>query len=211
MKKLLEVPQSQRDPNWEDQFLVKLTGCSFRLQQDHPINGPDNMPYLPVQIVERGEPAVKVLRWLSDKGVGLVVNPEKMTPDYVLTFGMVWNFIENGKFIEKSESKVSAESFEITEGQQLYAGLPSDTYLPRRIRKIIREFLKEQGIPEPKIVLLSQNNEDFDLCFSAESLGNPPAAEWRGILEGFSWFFPLHYSLSILSEQSIKDFQFVEL
>ena len=212
MKKLLQIPPADRDQKWEEQFLTKLAGCSFKLQNDHPITGPDNMPYLAVEIVEKGEPAVKVLRWLGEKGVGLVVNPQGLAPDFVLTYGMIWNFLENGRFVEKVDSDVPPEgNFQMLEGQKMFAGVPSDQYLPQSVREIMKLFLNDQGIKEPRIVMLSQDNENFDLCFSAESLGNPPQEEWRGILEGFSWFFPLHYSLSIISEQAIKDFQFIRL
>ena len=87
MNTLLKVPADSRDSQWEEKFLTALPGSSFKLIQDHPMTGPDNMPYLPVQIVDGGESAVKILRWLDEKGVGLVVSPNKQPPDFVLPMG----------------------------------------------------------------------------------------------------------------------------
>ena len=38
------------------------------------------------------------IEWLSDKGVGMVVNPTKGVPDYVFTYGMLWNYRERAQF-----------------------------------------------------------------------------------------------------------------
>jgi len=212
MKKLINVPSEQRDAAWEEQFLTLLPGTSFKLIQDNPMEGPDNMPYLPVNIVDSGESAIKIFRWLGEKGVGMVISPSKQPPDFVLTYGMIWNFLANGQFIEKqAEAQPSEGDFQLKEGQSMYAGVPNEGYLPSSARKLFRHFLLDQGITKPRIVMLSMDNKNFDLCFSWESLGKPPKEEWQGILEGFSWFFPLHYSFSILSESAIKNFQFVDL
>ena len=79
-------------------------------------------------------------------------------------------------------------------------------------RKIFKEFLLQQGVMQPKVLMLSEVSDGpMDLTFSLESLGNPKKAEWEGILEAFSWFFPRHYSLSIVSEKNILGHSFITL
>lgn len=212
MEKLLQTPEDQRDEAWELNFFKLLPKSHFVFLSDSPIDGPDGMPYLAVTVEEQGEPADKVLDWLGEKGVGLAINPNKETPDYVFSYGMIWNYLIHGEFMsETSEDQQGGKDLDIEPGQEMMAGTPSDSYLPPHVRGLFREFLAQQGVHKPRVVMLSQDGKNYDLCFSLESLGNPPQNEWQGILEGFSWFFPLHYSFSILSEDMIQGIDFVEL
>ncbi len=212
MQELLEIPLDERDEKWELAFFKALPKTKFDFLSDSPIEGPDGMPYLAVKITDDGEPTDKVLEWLGEKGVGLAINPDKETPDYVFTYGMIWNFLVNGEFISDDKKRdEGSKEVKLTPGQEMMAGTPSETYLPPHVRGLFKEFLFEQGVLKPRIVMLSENGTDYDLCFSLESLGNPPDEEWQGILQTFSWFFPLHYSFTILSESAIQGTDFQEL
>lgn len=212
MEEMLKVPFEERDEQWEDEFFKAIREWNFEFLSDSPIEGPDGMPYLAVKTVEEGEPASKVFDWLGEKGVGLAVNPNKETPDYVFSYGMIWNFLLNGEFMTRTEeNSEGGKELDIEPGQEMMAGTPSESYLPPHVRGLFREFLVQQGVHKPRVVMLSQDSKNYDLCFSLESLGNPPQEEWQGILEAFSWFFPLHYSFSILSEDMIQGIDFIEL
>jgi hypothetical protein len=211
MQEILNVPVDQRDEAWEESFFRALPKAHFEFLSDSPIEGPDGMPYLAVKTTSEGEPADKVLDWLGEQGVGLAVNPEGEAPDYVFSYGMIWNFLLNGEFITESDREDAETELSLEPGQEMMAGTPSDSYLPKHVRGLFKEFLAQQGVDQPKIVMLSQDSKNYDLCFSLESLGNPPEEEWQGILEAFSWFFPLHYSFSILSESSIEGIDFIEI
>ena len=212
MEALLKVPVDQRDEGWEQEFFKLLPKTSFELLGDTPMEGPDGMPYLVVKTVEQGESGSQVLDWLGEKGVGLVVNPKGETPDYVFSYGMIWNFLANGEFLTPMEnSSLETGEMSLKAGEEMMAGTPNETYLPSHVRALFREFLGQQGVTKPRIVMLSQDSVNYDLCFSLESLGHPPEDEWQGILEGFSWFFPLHYSFSIISEEMIQGIEFIDL
>jgi len=86
-------------------------------------------------------------------------------------------------------------------------GSPSEGYLPNGVRKILKEFLKQQGIMAPKITLLSEDQINFDLCFSVESFGSPENNEHEGILQAMSWFLPAHYSLAFVSQNGLPEFE----
>jgi hypothetical protein len=212
MDELLKVSIDDRDEAWEELFFRALPKTHFTFLSDSPIEGPDGMPYLAVKISADGEPTDAVLKWLGEKGVGLAINADKEKPDYVFTFGMIWNYLYNGEFMTPIEDiKRGGTEIDIKPGQQMMAGTPSESYLPQPIRKIFKEFLFEQGLLKPRIVMLSDDSKNYDMCFSLESLGNPPQEEWTGILTAFSWFFPLHYSFSILSEDIIQGIDFIDL
>ncbi len=151
------------------------------------------------------EPVIRIIDWLSNKGIGLVVNPTKEYPDYVFPWGMIWNFKETNLF-RLSQAPVIQGHVELKNEQGLIAGPPNPKYLPEYVRSILRQFFLDQGLMGVKILVVSQDGKHFDLAFSLESLGNPPKNEHAGILEAMSWFLPAHYSMMLVSEKEIKGF-----
>lgn len=206
LHQLTDVPEEKRDIDWENQFLDALPNAKLKVLSADPQQGPDGWPYLLVETTtDAGEPAQKILEWLSMRGIGLVVNPTKGYPDFVLSFGMLWNFKQNNRFIF-AQSSVPTGTIEMKEGQGLHAGIPSKEYLPDYVRNILREFFRDQSVLAPKILVMSQDRVHYDLAFSLESLGNPPEKEHQGIAEALSWFLPPHYSLILISEKDLPPF-----
>lgn len=212
---LLNVKQVLRDEKWEENFLQILPNQKLVLINDQPQNGPDGWPYLLTKIETadlkspvESESFLNLNSWLSEKGIGLVINPQKNYPDYVFTYGMLWYFKFNGKFLEKNAS-ISKENLDnpLDLSAQHWSGDPSESFLPTSVRKILKQFFMDQGVLDLKVGMLSSDQTNFDLCFSIESLGNPPKKEWKGILEAISWFLPAHYSLRLLSEKQFKIFK----
>lgn len=198
---LLTVEESLRDAEWEKSFLEAFPKAYVSLLNETPESGPDHFPYLLVETSEKAaEPVMDVLKWLSERGIGLVLNPSKEYPDYIFSYGMIWYFIQTGSFVS---TEVPAE---ISDGTQLFVGTPSEAYLPKSVRSLIRQFLNDQGIMKPKITMLSQDQKNFDLCFSIESFGSPKDEEHAGILQALAWFLPNHYSLAMVSEEKISEF-----
>ena len=199
----------ERDALWEAKFLDFLANTKVKVLSPDPQTGPDQWPYLMVATepeLECTEPVQKIVDWLSTKGMGLVVNPAGEFPDYVLTYGMVWNFKVRQRFLSPLNPG-SPSQVEYTLKNLVHAGTPTEEYLPLFVRQILREFFRDQGVLAPRILLLSQDRKNYDLAFSAESLGNPPSLEWQGIAEAISWFLPAHYSILIVSEKDLPEFQ----
>ena len=198
-------------------FLSHPQNQKVILLNEDPQNGPDGFPYM--MLSTEGavkEPFLNLVKWAADRGIGLVVNPQKETPDFIFTYGMLWNYVERGEFLTPSPmqtpGKIQSSEIQLTQNKQLFAGAPSEAYWPAMRRKIFKEFLLQQGVMQPKVLMLSEVSDGpMDLTFSLESLGNPKKAEWEGILEAFSWFFPRHYSLSIVSEKNILGHSFITL
>ena len=209
-EEILAAPPVRRDEAWEKNFLKALPSLRVKVLSPEPRQGPDGWPYLFVTNEdasgEDGEPLIGILNWLSSRGIGLALNPQKATPDFVLTYGMIWNFRERGEFLTMATTAPIGK-IEVADGQELLAGPPSESFLPGYARSIIKQFLMDQGAMAPKVLMVSFDKVNFDLCFSIESLKSPPENEHTGIAEAIAWFLPAHYTVGLVSEKSIPGFQ----
>lgn len=215
-EKLLAVEPANRDEAWESSFQEAFTQAKVKIDFPEPKEGPDHWPYLLVSTgPEADEPVVSVLNWLSTRGIGLALNAQKSAPDYVFSYGMIWNFRERGQFLSPQESALENKSqktpesgrFELKHGQEVLTGSPSESYLPKYVRSVIKQFLMDQGVFTPKVLMVSVDHKNYDLCFSIESLKSPPAHEHANIAEALSWFLPAHYTVSLVSEKTVAGFQ----
>ena len=211
---MLSVPIADRDATWEIEFLKELGRGSVAVVNPDPVQGPDGWPYLLVATggckAEEFEPVITIARWLASRGMGMVLNPEKPMPDFVLPFGMIWNFVERGEFLTLAPS-VRAGALEIQNGQKLLTGAPSRAYLPDAVRSVLKEFFQRQKVADPRVLMISAESaptadSQWDLAFSLESLGSPPAQEHSGIAEAIAWFLPTHYSVALVSEKAVPGF-----
>lgn len=208
---LLETPDNERDENWESRFLAQFSESSVKVISETPVEGPDGMPYYFVSTTgtENLVPVKNLIHWLSERGIGLVVNPEKDMPDYVFTYGMLWNFRETGRFVDAAPP-VRLGQVKYDAGEVMQAGAPHPLYLPHYVRNTLNEFFDQMHVHNVRVLLLGSKNSqhwsEFDLIFSTESLGNPPKVEHRGILETIAWFLPNHYSVVMASESGLPPF-----
>lgn len=206
LDQLVQVPDAERTPQWENQFFQALTLAKLKLITPEPQTGPDNWPYLLAETgSEATEPTQNMIHWLTERGVGLAINPRKEYPDYVFSYGMLWSFKETGLFFKPVQDR-PVGTVQLETQQLKHAGPPTEEFLPGYVRKIIREFFRDQGILRPKILVMSTDLENYDLAFSLESLGKPPEHEHQGIAEAISWFLPPHYSLLLISEEGLPPF-----
>ena len=210
IESLFAVEVERRDEAWEKSVLTELGRARVRVVAPEPQEGPDHWPYLLTTTAGADDHLANVLEWLSTRGIGLVLNADKPTPDFVLTYGMIWNWRERAEFIstpgafEGAAGAPKSGRFEIKDGQELLAGPPTEAYLPKYVRSVIRQFFADQGVFSPKVLMISSDKVNFDLCFSIESLKTPPAHEHANIAEAVSWFLPAHYSVSLVSEKAVK-------
>ncbi|MCB0355836.1 MAG: hypothetical protein KDD40_02455 [Bdellovibrionales bacterium] len=206
---LCSVSEVKRDYNWEKRFLDAFVQAQVSFIKEEPVQGPDGWPYFFVKLLptgQNGEPVAKLLNWLKDKGIGIAVNPHKELPDYIFNYGMIWNYAERQLLVQDSPNITNEDTVDFKKGENIYFGCPSTEYLPPYVVKVLLDFFAQQNINEPRVAIVGKNKDNFDLCFSLESLGNPPEEEHNGILEAISWFLPTHYSLMLLSEEAVAKF-----
>lgn len=208
----LQTLEENRNQEWDEKFFKLFSECELTFLTEDPQQGPDGWPYLLVETSGENssghqDSAQKVLHWLSARGIGLVVNPKKLPyPDYVFSYGMIWSFRETGYFIKYENNSIN-KNFELNADTSVTTGPASPEYLPAYVRGIIRDFFRDQSVFEPKILMISVDGKNYDLCFSLESLSSPPEGEHEGILEAISWFLPPHYSIAIVSETGLPAFE----
>ncbi len=209
LNELLAVKSKLRDGEWETGFFAALQEGQIRVLSQDPQAGPEGFPYLLTTTYgEQGqEPFQRVAHWCADTGIGLTLNPTEDGEDYLFTFGMLWNYKHRGEFYSFWSHDESSSATD-----EMVIRKITDVYWPEKPRKIFKEFLLQQNILQPKVVLFSKDaKSDPELGISLESIGNPPQREHNGILEAFSWFFPRHYALVLVSESQFGRQHFVNI
>lgn len=207
---LLSQPEAARDEEWEQAVLHALVDTNLTLEGDGAQAGADGWPYLFVRTAaDATEPAQRILHWLSERGIGLVLNAHKQVPDYIFSYGMIWYWRETGSFflnVAKSTVQRYSEPVHYRKHQNITVGPPTLKELPPYAQSVLRKFFSDQGIKDPKVTVIRMEENKFDLCFSLESLGKPEKKEHSGIAEAIAWFLPNHYSVVLASEQDLPPF-----
>ena len=209
----LAVQEENRNQAWDEKFFKMISESNLKILTEDPQQGPDGWPYLMSETdaksstSEKIDSAQKIIYWLSTRGIGLVINPKRTPyPDYVFSYGMIWSFRETGYFIKYQDLNRPKE-FILENPGQVKVGAPTLEYLPDYARKILKDFFRDQSVFDPRILMIATDGDNYDLCFSLESLGNPAEAEHQGVLEAISWFLPPHYSIAVVSEKGFPPFQ----
>jgi hypothetical protein len=147
------------------------------------------------------------VQWLAARGIGLVINAHKMLPDYIFPYGMLWNFVETGRFLQPDAETVRTGDAVYQDGRKLIMGPPTDKYLPPYVREVLRQFLAAQGFTRPQILVISTPDfKQVDLMFSTESLAGLEKKNHRVLADRMAWFLPLHYTLVLGSEAGFPPF-----
>lgn len=203
LQDILKTPDTERDSAWEFKFFHALSTSNLDIFTEEPQSGPDGWPYLLTKSeADSTEPFQRILHWVADKGIGLVINPHKEYPDFVFTYGMLWHFKETGLFYrEQPNVREGVFEFQVKDIQS--AGEPTEAYLPNYVRQVLKEFFVQQGVLTPRILSFTLDGKNFELAFSVESLGSPEQGEHQGILEAIAWFLPPHYQVALVSEKEL--------
>lgn len=211
----LQITEENRDQAWDEKFFKLFSESNLQIMTEDPQQGPDGWPYLICEITDnlksekdKIDSAQKILHWLSTRGIGLVINPRRLPyPDYVFSYGMIWSFRETGYFIKYQSLKVDKQLVVDQNNNNIKVGPPSEEYFPLYARSVMKDFLRDQTIFDARILMISTDGQNYDLCFSLESLGLPPESEHEGILEAISWFLPPHYTVAVVSEKGLTGFE----
>lgn len=213
LKQLLAVPAKERDMAWTSEFFRVFPQSKLSLFKEESAPGPDGFSYAWVQIdpVKGGEiPALDMISWAAQKNLGLVVNPNQEFPDYVFTFGMLWNFVTHGRFADLSRSNdLSTSQHANVNSPVLMKGPPNPEFLPPWVRQSIKDFLTENGFLTPKWQVVSLKEKHFDFVFSQESFRLSQPEELKTMAEALSWFFPPEIGVIFASEKELAGFDWV--
>lgn len=216
-KLLLQDPGYARTQGWNRQFLENLPEADFRCSDPQVIMGPDGFPYFQLLLPEPnvGFDNFCILQMKDDfllsDGLGVVINPKEPEPDWVLTYGDILNLHLNGVFYLDSDQFVKLKNTEtIPTGTQLVSGQPAEAILPSITRQVLRRFFQNNGIHNPKVVLLYRNNPPItgiEIFFNITPAQFPSEEVFYNFLNAIKWFLPRHYAVASADEKSIEGFQ----
>lgn len=214
---LCETPIEKRDPEWAKEFLANLPQASFKTGDPQVITGPDGFPYFQLSFPEPGVEFQcfvvdnMVYDFLLSNGMGFVINPQKEQPDWVFSYGDVFNYALKKDFYNTDNtffSKEAPQDEKIAEDVQVMVGAPSEFILPVPVRAVIKSFLQFKGIKEPKVLLMSKEKDGVqvqDLVFNFTPKNFEKEEEFRATAQQLMWFLPRHYSVIFYDEnESLK-------
>lgn len=218
--KLLTVPKNQRDDIWERNFIENIRTASFACTSPQVIQGPDGFYYFGLKIPEPSKPfesfciSNMVSDFLLEKGLGVSINPNNNSADWAFSYGDIVNLHLRKEFytpvgnIEKSFVEVIKQKEEVLVAQ------PSEDYLPKETRTILKHYLPLIGIKDPKILLLARKKDkevEYSLAFNLFTEDIPSEQVFRIRLQQIGWFLPKHYIITSVSKKSDLAKKLVEL
>lgn len=215
---LLNIPRENRGEEWQKSFLENIVHASFRCGDPQIITGPDGFPYFQLLMPQPNErfQCYVIDRMKDDfllaSGYGVVINPEGGQPEWVLSYGDILNLHLTGSFYTTGPTLFSGarEDENITKDEKVLVGQPSESILPEMTRAILRQFLMNNGVESPKVLLMSRKgNSDEeasqDLVFNLSPELFESEELFRSVTQHLSWFLPRHYSYAALSEEKLGD------
>ncbi|MFD2968606.1 hypothetical protein [Sphingobacterium bambusae] len=212
---LLRVPREERNDEWVGNFLTHVGTASFVCGDPQVIQGPDNFPYFQLFIPEANKPfQCYVLDhmlddFLLDNGLGVALEPKAGEVEWVLSYGDLLHYSVHRTFAIPSDHLFGrgGEGDEtITADEQVLVGAPSELILPLKARGVIREFLKAQGIQEPKVCLMDRSTygKGQDLVFNLTPWQFETEAHYRAVMQALGWFLPRYYSYTGAEERTFQ-------
>ena len=215
--RLVQVPHSERDIDWQKSLLENLAQASFRCGDPQVIKGPDGFPYFQLFLPEPGQSfqcfVIEKMKddFLLQSGFGVLINPTSSQVDWVLSYGDVLNFHLNKQFYTIAETAFSKATDDeiIPENEQVMIGQPAETLLPLSTRQLLSNLLKANGVTEPKVLLLMRHTKkgdlSQDLVFNITPHSFPHEALYKSVMRSISWYLPRHYSFIGMDEKTIGD------
>ena len=202
MVDLFKIPEEQRDDSWRQTFFDTVQTASYACGDPQILEGPDGFPYFVLQTPEPNKPfksfCIRNMKddFLFEKGYGVAINPTKDSVDWVFSYGDIVNLHLNKEFFTKTD-RLELQNVEIlTKDEKILLAQPSEAYLPKPTRKILKSFLQSIGIRKPGISLIFRTIEGQaipELAFNIfrEDFQSNDQLNYR--LKQISWFLPKHY------------------
>lgn len=215
MVDLFQVPQGQRDDNWQQAFCDNVQTASFACGDPQVFTGPDGLPYFVLRTPEPNKPfesfCIRNMKddFLFDKGWGVAINPTENAVDWVFSYGDIVNLHLNKEFFTKTPPVVIQNEMTIKEDEQILLAQPSESFLPGQTRQALRSFLQSIGIKRPKVMMVCRTIDGHvvqELAFNIfrEDFQSVEQLNYR--LSQISWYLPRHYIiLSIPKNSNFKN------
>jgi hypothetical protein len=200
--KLFAVPKEKRDEHWVKNFTTNVADAGFRCGEPQIIQGPDGFPYFILHLPNQYQPfQAFVIRKMKDDflleaGYGTVINPHGSYADWVFSYGDIVNLQVNGEFYTSVPTPEHDEQ-EFLQGDVVVSEI-SEKILPKQTRLVIKDFLKTQGMKDPRVLLFTKNIDGIRvqrLVFDLYPKDFPTIRHFDFAMNHLIWFLPRHYKI----------------
>lgn len=211
--KLFQIPKSNRDDLWLKIFLENIIDAEFEIQDPQVLVAPDGFRYINL-LLSSDTNGVNyfslkdMIPFLLRDGLGITINVDKGGSQWVFRYGDILDFYLNDQFYSikiQEESYSDSLKCDTINNNQLLVFSPSESYLPKETRKVIRRFLNSYGI-KPKICVTSSGGspKEWTLIFNIvpEMFKNPDEKQVESLLFHISWYLPQHYQIASMRENN---------
>lgn len=216
---LLFVDRNQRDAEWVRRFYHAIGEASMAATADQILQGPDGFSYFALHMPAPRrdfEPfsVSQLLDFCLEHSLGIVIEPQPEPPEWVISYGMLWSKKAFGKFdlnIDPDSGDDAATQVRTPEvpshmagKEAVLVGQPNQSYFPGFARNAVKRFLLQQNIGNPGVLLLSNPAQQplEMIAFSVFPEDFPDHEQFEDFMRRLAWFFPPHYSLSVVSKNS---------
>jgi len=211
MVDLFRIPKDQRDEQWRQSFYHNVQSASYACGDPQVFAGPDGFPYFILKTPEANKPfesfCIRNMKddFLLEKGFGVAINPNEHSTDWVFSYGDIVNLHLNKEFFTKTDHVEIQNEETIKKEEEVLVAQPSDSYLPKQTRQVLRAFLQSIGNKKPKIMMVCRAIEGQviqELAFNIfrEDFQSVDQLNYR--LKQISWFLPRHYIILSLPKKS---------
>lgn len=215
MIEAFKVPVEERDENWMQAFLKNVQTASYACGQPQTLQGPDGFTYFILQSPEENKAfesfCIRNMTedFLLQRGCGVVINPKTDgTADWVFSYGDIVNLYCRQEFYTDDNTLGLPQTEIIKEAEQVMVGQPSESFLPRAARGVLKNYFEFIGIKKPKVMLVNRTAKgqlSQSLAFNMFSENFTSTAEFESRIKQIGWFLPKHYTLlSIPKSSDIK-------
>jgi hypothetical protein len=220
MVELFQIPTGERDDHWQERFCEQVQTASYACGDPQTFTGPDGFPYFVLKTPEAQKPfesfCIRNMKddFLLERGLGVVINPKEDSVDWVFSYGDIVNLHLNKEFYTKPDNIEIQNVETLQKDEKVLLAQPSETYLPRQARQVLRSFLEFTGIKKPGILMLCRTLEGQtirELAFNIFPEDFSSTEELNARLKQISWFLPRHYIVLALSKNSGLTADFADL
>ncbi len=220
MVDLFSVTKEERDDNWTKSLYENVITASYACGNPQIFNGPDGFPYFILRTPEANKPfesfCIQNMKddFLIDKGLGVVINPNEASVDWVFSYGDIVNLHINKELLTKTDNIQIENEMTIQKEEKVLVAQPSESFLPKKARQHLKSFLQSIGIKRPQLMMVCRTIDGHviqELAFNIfrEDFQSTEQLNFR--LKQISWFLPSHYVVLSLPKKSNFNSSFADL
>jgi len=207
---LLALRPNFRDQEWFDEFFSTVIGAEFWGISSKVLQTEDGFPYIALFTDKREDTpeqlsVADILPIATENGFGAVINPHKIQPDWIFTYGQLWSLRDFGSFVVKEDEIEELNLPDDEDKEGIFVTQPSEELFPHYARISIKRYLlKRYKIANPQVMMLIDPSEKplSSFVFSIFEEDFQSKNDFEQVLMGIDWHLLPHYGLRALPKES---------